>query len=1000
MPLSLYCGPFSFLEESFVSHLTTNPPGVKRRVAVVTTSQRMTERLQRLLSLERGHSFFNLRFHTLHSLSLDILRSADSPLPVVNNDDLFHERLVEQLLLDEGLAPDRARALAGAYRATLRDLVEAGVDSASFREHFADLEIGGKGKFDHLLTLADRYQERLEKLNVVGSADLARRAAAVLEDRPECLSPFDDMIYYGFYDLNGAQSDFFSAVVRSSSVRLYFPCVKGSPGWAFAERFLDLKLPWGGAEIQFGPDSSPGVLGSVANLLFSPGRSMEASKGDVQILNASGERDEIWRVAKEIILLREKQPTIDWDDIGVVARGLEGYSTLVPEIFAVHGIPFSLLEGGPLGALPAARLALSIAELPFRRHSRDALVDLLSSSLLRADIFTPPILQEARDYLARAGPRAGLFHLLKSPSPENQALRELAQRLMPDRPEGLKSWSDHVASLRRRMESLTDPVPSLGAEEVSRLWDGLVEMDRFSPPVSEEEFAITFGEAVRRARAPGTGAIHGVRVRGAMDARGESFRVLFMVGLKEGVFPRVVREDPLLNDDFRRLLRDPGGYWILPKGEGHDEEKLLFTMLVSSAREKVYLTYSRSREDGRAEVPSLYLRLLSRVMGLELETVERVPRPPLEKWKALSPQLLTLSEASLVDLLEDRRPPGPWGDAAKRAEPLAGWGDPTPWDGRVGSPTAFIDRCATRGISPSAVETLASCPFEFFLSRILSFREPRPTYDEEGLLPAFLGTLQHDVLHRVYSGFAGQEVPDPKEAARRVGDSVEKVFSAQASHGVGPYPLLWKMVEDQVRRHLTDFVGRDLVRLKIEGARPEKLEWELKGPMAGTPFAWTGRLDRLDWSPLTQRWTVVDYKNKKRKESLLKRMLSGQVFQAPAYLELVAAQKEWGNVGIGDVRYEFLATNESDVLTAEEWAAHGPAIEKNRNLLLSAVIDGNFPIHPTEGPGAHCGYCDFARACRKAHGPSRKRAEGRVEAVSQSLSLAPLPAIEPGTNPR
>ena len=800
------------------------------------------------------------------------------------------------------------------------------------------------------------------------------------------------MLYYGFYDLNGAQSDFFNAVVRSSSVRLYFPCVKGSSGWAFAERFLDLKLPLGGAEIQFGPASSPGVLGPAADLLFDPGRTVEAPLGEVHFLNMSGERDEIWRVAKEIIQVREKSPSIDWDDIGVVARGLEGYSALVQEIFTAHGIPFSSSDGGPLVGFPAARLAVSIAEIPFRRHARDAVVEILSSPLLRPDIFSPAVLQDARDHLIQAGPRAGFSYLLTAPSPENRALRELAQRLKPDLPGGLNPWSVHAGSLRRQLESVLGPEPSPGLEVVMTLLDRLVEMDRFSPPVSEEDFAAAFADAVHRARAPGTGPIHGVRVRGAMEARGESFRVLFMVGLKEGVFPRVVREDPLLNDALRRVLRDPGGYWILPKGEGHDEEKLLFTLLVSSAREKLYLTYSRSREDGRTEVPSLYLRLLTRAMGLELETSERLPRPPLEKWKAVSPHLLSLSEAALADILEDRRPPGPWGAAAEGAEPLSRRGSPGPWDGVVGPPQAFIERCATRGLAPSAVETLASCPFEFFLSRLLALREPRPLYNEEGPLPAFLGILQHEILHRVYSDFVAHGVPEPEAAVRGIERTVETVFSAHASAGAGPYPLLWEIVEDRVKRHVADFVRRDVGRLKSEGARPEKLEWALKAPMPGTPFVWTGRVDRVDWSPTTQRWTVVDYKNKKRKESLLKRVLAGQVFQAPAYLDLVMAQKEWGGAGPAGVRYESLAANETDSLTAEEWAAHGAAIEKIRADLLSTVLTGTFLIRPTEGPGAHCGYCDFARACRKAHGPTRQRAERGVGPLGRARSSeSPLP---------
>ena len=131
--------------------------------------------------------------------------------------------------------------------------------------------------------------------------------------------------------------------------------------------------------------------------------------------------------------------------------------------------------------------------------------------------------------------------------------------------DSLFSWNHHATAARTLLKSLVrrseekDPV----LDQLLGVLDQLSEMDRFSPPVTGDEFSSTFQEALRRARRPGTGSVHGVRVLGAMEARGEGFGVLFLVGLKEGVFPRMVREDPLLNDDLRRILRDPGGYCCL-----------------------------------------------------------------------------------------------------------------------------------------------------------------------------------------------------------------------------------------------------------------------------------------------------------------------------------------------------------------------------------------------------------------------------------------------------
>ncbi len=45
-------------------------------------------------------------------------------------------------------------------------------------------------------------------------------------------------------------------------------------------------------------------------------------------------------------------------------------------------------------------------------------------------------------------------------------------------------------------------------------------------------------------------------------------------------------------------------------------------------------------------------------------------------------------------------------------------------------------------------------------------------------------------------------------------------------------------------------------------------------------------------------------------------------------------------------------------------------------LLRGLLARGEFPISPDEGFGGHCAYCSYARVCRKAHLPARRRAEG------------------------
>ena len=122
-------------------------------------------------------------------------------------------------------------------------------------------------------------------------------------------------------------------------------------------------------------------------------------------------------------------------------------------------------------------------------------------------------------------------------------------------------------------------------------------------------------------------------VLNATAARGLSFRALFVLGMNEGVFPRTIREDAFLRDRDREVLERDLGYKVSQKLAAFDEEKLLFTLLVGAARERLYCSFQRADDSGRVLAPSWYVDELKRALkdnGRESETIN-IPRSIIEK---------------------------------------------------------------------------------------------------------------------------------------------------------------------------------------------------------------------------------------------------------------------------------------------------------------------------------------------------------------------------------
>jgi len=126
--------------------------------------------------------------------------------------------------------------------------------------------------------------------------------------------------------------------------------------------------------------------------------------------------------------------------------------------------------------------------------------------------------------------------------------------------------------------------------------------------VSLDQFIDTFTDACRHETLPiGLRNGRGVKVLDAMSARGVPFRVLFVLGLNEKMFPRAISEEPFLRDHVRRRLSEVLGNFISEKLRGFDEERLLFSFLLNAAREQLYLLYERSDESGKPKIQSHYL---------------------------------------------------------------------------------------------------------------------------------------------------------------------------------------------------------------------------------------------------------------------------------------------------------------------------------------------------------------------------------------------------------
>lgn len=320
------------------------------------------------------------------------------------------------------------------------------------------------------------------------------------------------------------------------------------------------------------------------------------------------------------------------------------------------------------------------------------------------------------------------------------------------------------------------------------------------------------------------------------------------------------------------------------------------------------------------------------------------------------------------------------------------------FDGVVGPLAEHWKYFSQRGLSPTALETYARCPFQFFARHVLGLERLETPEESMGPSPAEFGELGHEILKSFYQHLLDIGYFTSKSRNLDLGDEVfpiaQRIFAEyEAKHPIG-YALAWESLKEGLTQLIRQVIAQDLNELSISGYLPIALE---KDQTEQLPADWPeplneltihGRMDRIDLNPAEHRLRVIDYKFKfgsarsTQDKDLYRSALRGERLQPPFYFLLAKrAALDDANQGAdieAKANFYYIAPrwNDGPLVTTGFGTAglSGKAGAETKNTiayLAAGIQNGRFFIQR----GEHCQHCDVAEICRKNHPPSLWRAE-------------------------
>ena len=511
-----------------------------------------------------------------------------------------------------------------------------------------------------------------------------------------------------------------------------------------------------------------------------------------------------------------------------------------------------------------------------------------------------------------------------------------------------------------------NPVDAMAQAGLRRLFEELADIEATEGGVNprREEVGRRLVDAVKSlhvsASNPRPGFLHVAPIRaGGWSARSR----MFVVGLDEQRHPGSGMQDPILLDSERVEIGIP----VVGDRPQRMTEQFRRLMTRSSSREVTLSWPSVSVRERRERYASSTLLDVYRAgEGRGEATFEELARD-VPKEGFVDPQPLSISEWWLLRRFMDReadlRPAllaaYPGLAAGAEAESARDSSSITKWDGKIEAPPEVFDpRLSGRVYSASQLETMAGCPYRYFLERILGVKPlDELEYEPDTWLDALeFGNLLHEVLQKTMEELQPDGRKPTMAFLPRMKEIAAAELAAKRDEIPSPSEAAFERRETELMDSCEIFLRDEETVSRDMTPRYFEKDFAFRLPLGGGKGVdLRGRIDRIDHDPVKDEWHVWDYKSGGTYSFDQGGQLQcGMKIQHAIYARAVA-EAEKGRVTKSG--YFFPTPKGSGARLPR--TCSDQELKDALNALFDVIGAGYFP-HAKED---NCKFCDFKEVC-------------------------------------
>lgn len=675
------------------------------------------------------------------------------------------------------------------------------------------------------------------------------------------------------------------------------------------------------------------------NFYAVPYKTYKEKQKNINMFLANNQYTEIEHIAAEIVKLVRNE-NYRYKDISVITKNLNLYSSLIKVIFDNYNIPVFIDEKKELSENILVKFLIAVLEICNKNWSYEAVFNYLKTGFVKIDkeeIF------KLENYCIRWGIKGNKWYkedwnyVGKDEYTEEELARlnELRRMIVtPIRKLQEKARKDN--SFINLTKILYEFLEEMKIEEVITSKIEKLEEKGFIEIANEyessfkvlielfDEIVLVFGEEKTNfdkymsilkigLKNTGLGKIPATQdqviVGDVSRSRSHKVRAVFIIGINDGEFPSIYKDEGFFNDKDREYLKAQGFDLANGSLENLYAENFNIYKAFTIAEEKLFLSYASSDNEGRTLRPSILITKLKKIYPKLKETSDIITQ---EK------EIITTNNTfdNLIEKLnayqEGKGIENIWFDVLKYYEnnPL--------WKGRLQKSLEGIKYTnAPEKIKPefikklygetlhttiSRLERYRSCPFSFYLEYGLKLKEKKSLK----LQAIDTGSFMHEVIDEFFEEVSTKKISikdlDKAEIEKIVKQIIEEKLNLKANYIFKSIPKFMVLTNRLCRLvtlsivyivqglQATDFevVGNEIEFKNGKEYKPIEITTE-----DGRKVEITGKIDRIDLAKdATGKYIrIIDYKSS-AKDINLNEVLAGLQLQLITYLDAVCEEKD------------------------------------------------------------------------------------------------------------